>query len=118
MRVVATAAVLAAMGTAISGADVAFSPWLDIVGATAYLLALFAFGYRARWRAVVAFAVAFAVASVLHEWLFWHDDPVLGGMDDPPPTSAMVFVLPALLAAIGPGTLARRARATKTTIQP
>jgi hypothetical protein len=71
------------------------------------LLALLALGTYARWKSVAALLAAYALAAIIHEAFFWHDNLALTGIDDIPPVGGAFLTVPVLLLPVAVGAAGR-----------
>src|SRR3712207_24021 len=72
-----------------------------------YFLLPLALGFLAGWWALPLVATSFVAGALAYQILVWTDDPQLSGIDDLPPISGIVFILPFALLFVAHGAALR-----------
>jgi hypothetical protein len=75
---------------------------------SSYIVVPVALGLLGDLKSLPIVAAAFALAAVAYQLLVWNDDPRLTGIDDLPPVTTILFVLPEVLVLVFAGAALRR----------
>ncbi|MEA2283258.1 MAG: hypothetical protein QOK21_3865 [Solirubrobacteraceae bacterium] len=79
------------------------------------LLALLALGAYAGCKSVAVLLAVYALAAVIDEVCFWHDNPALSGIDDIPPVGGALLTVPIVLLPVVVGAAGRSQSASLST---